>query len=69
MEKREEALWLLFTAGLDLCALAKVWKVELTGVCDPNDVVEEAGEHKDSDIMITFWDANILDFQKSVKKV
>lgn len=54
MEKREEALWLLFTAGLDLCALAKVWKVELTGVCDPNDVVEEAGEHKDSDIMSIF---------------
>ena len=54
MEQREEALWLLFTAGLDLCTLAKVWKVKPTGVCDPNDVVEEAGEHKDSDIMIIF---------------
>ena len=68
MEQLEEAVWLVFTAGLDLCALAKVWKVELVGVCDPNDVVEEAGVHKDSDTMITFRDANISDFQKSVER-
>ena len=62
MEQLEEAVWLVFTAGLDLCALAKVRKVELTGVCDPNDVVEEAGQHKDNDTMITFG----MRIQKSV---
>lgn len=52
-EQAEEVYWLLFTVSLHLWVGAKVWRVELTGVGNPNDVVEEAREQKDSNITMT----------------
>lgn len=61
-EKTENVCWLLAT--LRHFVRAEVWRVELTGVRDPNDVVEVAIQQKDS------WHnddlANISDFQKSL---
>lgn len=42
-EQVEEVYWLLIS--LHLCVQAEVWRVELTRVRNPNDVVEEACHH------------------------
>jgi len=42
-EQAEEVYWLL--VSLHLCVQAEVWRVELTGVRNPNDIVEEACQH------------------------
>lgn len=52
-EQAEEVYW-LFTVSLHLWVGAKVWRVELTGVGNPNDVVEEAREQKGSNITMTW---------------
>lgn len=65
-EQAEEVCWLLFTVSLHLHSRAEVWRVELTGVLEPYDVVKEAGKQKDGDITINWPDANISDFQVSL---
>lgn len=47
-EQAEEVCWLLFIVNRHVWTGAKVGRVELTGVGDPNDVVEQAREKKDS---------------------
>lgn len=49
-EQAEEVCWLL--CALHLCIWAEVWRVELTRVRQPNDVVKEADEQRDGVIMI-----------------
>lgn len=41
IEHAEEVCW-LFNVNLHLCTRAEVWRVEETGVRNPDDVVEEA---------------------------
>lgn len=41
-EQADEVYWLLIS---HLCVQAEIWRVELIGVRNPNDVVEEACQH------------------------
>lgn len=53
-KQTEEVDGLLFSVGLGLQVRAEVWRVELTGVADPNHVVDVASEQRGIHIIITF---------------
>lgn len=53
-KQTEEVDGLFFSVDLGLQVRAEVWRVELTGVADPNHVVDVASEERGIHIIITF---------------